>query len=208
MKESEICSILTPYGVSISGQDAFKIQTYMELLSLWGKKIALTAIRQEDDILRFHFGESIFALTICGIGHGRLADVGSGAGFPGLPIKILRSELSVTLIEPNKKKCAFLHEVVRALELRDVDILSAGFEASTIGPGELSYITTRALGRLPKLLNWARAELESDGRVMLWLGVDDYARISTIPDWEWSDPVLIPGTSNRMILSGRRQGRS
>lgn len=205
MKESDICSILRPYGVPISDQSASKIQTYVELLSLWSKKIALTAIRQEEEILRFHFGESIFALTMCGIDHGRLADVGSGAGFPGLPIKILRPELSVTLIEPNKKKCAFLHEVVRALELRDVDILPTGFETTGIESGELSYIATRALGNLPKLLSWAEVTLGPDGKVLLWLGMRDRSKASMVPDWEWSDPAQIPGTSRRMILSGTRK---
>ena len=169
---------------------------------MWGKKIALTAISSEEDVIRFHFGESIFALSLESFERGRLADVGSGAGFPGLAIKLLRPNLSVMLLEPNKKKCAFLNEVTRKLELSDVAILSVGFEVSRIRPNELAFVTSRALGKINDLLSWSRRTLSSDGCLVLWLSTEDAERAMQRPDWHWVQNT-IPRTEKRKIIAGK-----
>jgi 16S rRNA (guanine(527)-N(7))-methyltransferase RsmG len=174
----------------------------MDLLSMWGRKIALTTISNEEDVVRFHFGESIFALSLETFANGRLADVGSGAGFPGLAIKLQSPNLSVTLLEPNKKKCAFLNEVTRKLGLSDVAILPIGFEVSKIRPSELAFVTSRALGRINDILSWSRGTLSSDGCVILWLGAQEAGETAQIPGWRWAQ-APIPGTVKRRILSGR-----
>lgn len=197
-----IQDLLRPYCREVSLEVCDKIQSYMDLLSIWGRKIALTTISNEEDVVRFHFGESIFALSLDSFEHGRLADVGSGAGFPGLAIKLLRPNLSVILLEPNKKKCAFLNEVVRKLELSDVAILSIGFEASRIRPNELAFVTSRALGKVEDLLSWSRNALSGEGRVILWLGADDAETAVQASDWHWVRKT-IPGTEKRKIIAGR-----
>ena len=169
---------------------------------MWGRKIALTTISNEEDVVRFHFGESIFALSLETFANGRLADVGSGAGFPGLAIKLQSPNLSVTLLEPNKKKRAFLNEVTRKLGLSDVAILPIGFEVSKIRPSELAFVTCRALGRINDILSWSRGTLSSDGCVILWLGAKDAEETAQIPGWRWAQ-APIPGTVKRRILSGR-----
>jgi len=174
---------------------------------MWGKKIALTTISNEEDIVRFHFGESIFALSLENFANGRLADVGSGAGFPGLAIKLLRPGLSVVLLEPNKKKCAFLNEVTRKLQLGDAEVLPVRFEASKIRPNELAFVTSRALGGINNLLSWSRTTISNNGRVILWLGAEDAERTTQIPDWHWVQ-ASIPGTIKRRMLSGRPQTRA
>jgi 16S rRNA (guanine(527)-N(7))-methyltransferase RsmG len=179
----------------------------MDLLSMWGKKIALTTISSEEDVVRFHFGESIFALSLEGFENGRLADVGSGAGFPGLAIKLLCPNLSVTLLEPNKKKWAFLNEVVRKLQFSNVDVLPVPFEASKIPPNELVFVTSRALGRIDDLLSWSRTTIRHDGRVILWLGAEDAEKTTQIPGWHWVQ-TSIPGTVRRRILSGSPQTKA
>ncbi|HEV2288161.1 MAG TPA: 16S rRNA (guanine(527)-N(7))-methyltransferase RsmG [Candidatus Acidoferrales bacterium] len=194
--------ILEPYGTSVSESESAKIRAYIELLTAWNRKIALTAVKSEDEILRFHFGESLFALKKWSIEKGRLADVGTGAGFPGLALKIVRPELRVTVIDPNKKKCAFLHEVVRVLEFRDVEIQPTSFEAVSIEAGALSCVTSRALGVTPKFLSWSRSKLDAAGRILLWIGKDDCRDLLAVSEWSWGEPTLIPGTSNRMILAG------
>ena len=199
-----IQSLLQPYYRDVPLEVCDKIQLYMDLISVWGKKIALTTITNEEDVVRFHFGESLFALSLQSFEHGRLADVGSGAGFPGLAIKLLCPNLSVILLEPNKKKCAFLHEVTRKLELTDVDILSIGFEASTIQPSELRFVTSRALGRIGDLLLWSHNTLSREGRVIFWLGSEDADATARIPGWHWVQ-MSIPGTVKRRITAGSPQ---
>ena len=184
-----------------------RVQSYMDLLSIWGKKIALTTISNEEDVVRFHFGESIFALSLESFANGRLADVGSGAGFPGLAIKLLRPSLSVALLEPNKKKCAFLNEVARKLQLSEVDVLPVRLEASKIPPNELEFVTSRALGRISDLLSWSRTTISHDGRVILWLGAEDAEKTTQIPGWHWVQAPM-PGTIKRRILSGSPQTKA
>src|SRR5690242_4781686 len=121
---------LTPYGQAISAQHCAKINAYIDLLMFWNAKMSLTAVRKPQDILRFHFGESLFPLQFLDIRRGRLADVGAGAGFPGFAIKIFRPELGLIPIEPNKKKCAFLAELTRVLDLSAVEIIPEPFEQS------------------------------------------------------------------------------
>lgn len=169
---------------------------------MWRKRIALTTISSDEDVVRFHFGESIFALSLQSFANGRLADVGSGAGFPGLAIKLLCPDLSVTLIEPNKKKCAFLNEVARKLQFSNVDVLPIPFEASKITANELAFVTSRALGRVSDLLSWSRTTIRHDGCVVLWLGAEDAEKTTEIPNWHFVQ-APIPGTIKRRIVSGR-----
>src|SRR5437868_14660211 len=90
-----------------------QIQRYIKILLAWNDKVNLTAIRDPLEILYRHFCESMFAGISVPIESGRLADAGTGAGFPGLPLKILRPGLQVFLIESNLKKATFLAEVIR-----------------------------------------------------------------------------------------------
>lgn len=202
MKPERIRALLELYLSPLPSEIEFKVQKYMELLEKWGAKMPLTSIHDPEEIVRFHFGESIFALSAADIGNGRLADVGSGAGFPGLALKLANPSLSVTLIEPNKKKCAFLHEVVRSLGLDDVRITPTGYECSQIGDNSLSFVTSRALGRHRSLLEWVRGKLVTDGSVLLWIGDLDAQTIRADSGWKWDHPVLIPETRERFLLRG------
>src|SRR3989441_8532941 len=94
----------------------------------------------------------MFAAAKFSILKGRLADVGSGAGFPGLALKIIRPELHVTLIEANAKKSAFLAEVVRDLGLNEVDVVRARYEDLPLGAIQADFIAARAVGDLQQLL--------------------------------------------------------
>src|SRR6266851_5084734 len=99
-------------------EQILQIQQYIKILLAWNDKVNLTAIRDPLEILYRHFCESMFAGISVPIERGRLADVGSGGGFPGLPLKILRPGLQVFLIESNLKKATFLAEVIRELGLK------------------------------------------------------------------------------------------
>jgi 16S rRNA (guanine527-N7)-methyltransferase len=129
MTSELIAKLLEPYaglpigqtgGTVAEGADwpgiCEQLLIYLELIIKWNARINLTAIRTPEEIIRRHFGESLFVgahLGACGT----LLDFGSGAGFPGVPIQLLRPEVQVTLAESHGKKAAFLHEVVRSLNL-------------------------------------------------------------------------------------------
>src|ERR1700756_382315 len=109
---------LPPYDDQV-----LQIQQYIKILLAWNDKVNLTAIRDPLEILYRHFCECMFAGISVPLEKGRLADAGTGAGFPGLPLKILRPGLQVFLIESNLKKATFLTEVIRELGIRDARVL-------------------------------------------------------------------------------------
>src|SRR5579862_4995269 len=108
---------LAEYGVSVTSAIRSSVRAYISLLLRWNERISLTTITDPVEILRFHFGESMFAASAVPIRNGRLADVGSGGGFPGLPLKIMVPSLDLVLIESNAKKASFLSECIRELNL-------------------------------------------------------------------------------------------
>ena len=111
---SQISAALAAFGIELSSDQLSRIRDYISILLRWNKLLSLTSITDQIEIVSRHFGESMFASSVLPLENCRLADVGSGAGFPGLALKILIPSLFVTLIESNKKKSAFLSEVVRA----------------------------------------------------------------------------------------------
>jgi 16S rRNA (guanine527-N7)-methyltransferase len=186
-----------PYGI----ED--QVCKYVGLIEVWNRKISLTSIREPEEIVRRHFGESIFALALGDCLDGRLADVGTGAGFPGVALKLAKPGVSLVLIEPNKKKCAFLHEVVRSLNLKNVEIISARFEEAQIAANSLSCVVSRALGQHTEILKWAKRRVAPGGGIMLWLGRAGSDELGNSAGWEWEDPRTIPGARSRYILKGR-----
>src|SRR6202165_1856911 len=103
---------LGEFQLSVIDEQVLQIQQYIRILLIWNEKINLTAIRDPLEILYRHLCESMQAAVAVPVENGRLADVGSGGGFPGLPLKIIRPDLQVFLIESNIKKAHFLAEVV------------------------------------------------------------------------------------------------
>jgi 16S rRNA (guanine527-N7)-methyltransferase len=131
----EIGGLLAPYaGSAGDGVDwpavYAQLVVYLELILKWNARMNLTAIREPEEIVRRHFGESLFVgrhLGRCGT----LLDFGSGAGFPGVPIQLMRPDVQVTLAESQGKKAAFLQEVVRVLGLR-TEVWAARVEAMPV----------------------------------------------------------------------------
>src|SRR6266702_5710051 len=146
------------FKLTLNEQQVLQIQQYTKILWTWNDKVNLTAIRDPLEILHRHFCESMFAGISVPIEHGRLADVGSGGGFPGLPLKILRPGLQVFLIESNLKKATFLAEVIRELGLRDAQVLVRRYEELGEEIAPLDYVCARALGEFPNFLDWAHSD--------------------------------------------------
>ena len=199
----QIKSALGPFRVNPSAEQVSKIREYISILMKWNKSVSLTSLADPIEIAARHFGESMFASCLMPVENGRLADVGSGPGFPGLALKILHQQLQVVLIESNKKKCAFLSEVVRSLSLASVEVLPMGFEEVRAEPGFANFVTARAIGGFPRLLRWSRKALSNRGHVVLWVGGEDTPAISSTPGWTWRPAVRIPESQRRFILIGR-----
>ncbi len=208
----QIAAILAEYSIVTEATSPLVggIQLYISLLLQWNRSISLTTVTDPEEIVRFHFGESLFAASSVPITVGRLADVGTGAGFPGLPLRMLIPSLDLTLIESNAKKAAFLAEVVRNLALDRVLISRSRMEEfrgalDPSAPAVFDFITARAFGQFDGLLAWSKGHLARTGKLALWLGQQDATSISQRGGWNWSAPGQIPGSDRRFILSGTPQ---
>jgi 16S rRNA (guanine527-N7)-methyltransferase len=193
---------LQEYGVSANSDIRSGIQKYISLLRRWNERISLTAISDPLQILRFHFGESMFAASAVPIRDGRLADVGSGAGFPGIPLKLLIPTLDLVLIESNTKKASFLFECIRELSLVGAEVVRSRFEDLDERALDFNFVTARALGGYERLTEWAQESLAPSGALVLWLGQDDAVKLQNKSSIEWRPPILIPNSDRRTILVG------
>ena len=183
------------------------IQRYMAMLLAWNEKMNLTAIRDPLEVLYRHFCESMYAAVAVPLQIGRLADVGSGGGFPGLALKIACPELQVVLIESNVKKATFLAEVVRELDLSDTRVLVSRYEELGEEIAPLNFVCSRALGEFGKFLNWARSERVAAEQTILWVGGRDMEEVKKMDGWSWKEPIAIPHSLQRFLLVGVREER-
>lgn len=203
LTDDVIVSELSPYGAVVSHSQCDSIRAYIDLLLRWNRVVSLTTVSDVSDILRFHIGESIFAIASGLISKGRLADVGSGAGLPGVPLALFSGKLDVTLIESNAKKAAFLGEIARTLRLNNIRVIRDRFERVQAEVA-FDFIVTRALGQYESLLRWSSRELAATGHLVLWLGLRDAQDIARNPRWSWQSPRNIPASTSRVILIGQR----
>ena len=201
-----IRSALGKFQVLISDSQVLQIQQYMEILLIWNEKINLTAIRDPLEILNRHFCECMYAASAVPVGEGRLADVGSGGGFPGLPLKIIRPELQVMLIESNIKKATFLAEVTRVLGLTDARVIVGRYEELGEEIAPLDFVCSRALGDFGTFLEWAHSEKIAAHKAVLWIGARDLPEIQKIRTWEWREPIAVPHSLRRVLLVGKPVG--
>jgi 16S rRNA (guanine527-N7)-methyltransferase len=195
---------LREFQLQATPAQVIAIQQYMAMLLTWNEKVSLTAIRDPVEILYRHFCESMYAAVAMPSLTGRLADVGSGAGFPGLALKIARPELHVFLIESNVKKATFLAEMVRELELADTRVLVSRYEELGEEITPIDIVCSRALGEFDKFLGWARSDRVAVSRAILWVGGRDLEEIKQIKGWNWKEPFPIPHSLQRFLLIGDR----
>ena len=196
---------LREFQVELTPAQVTSVQRYVAMLLAWNEKVNLTAIHDPLEVLYRHFCESMYAAAAVPLQAGRLADVGSGGGFPGLALKIARPELQVFLIESNVKKATFLAEVVRDLGLSDARVLVSQYEELGEEVAPLDFVCSRALGEFDKFLAWAHSDRIAANRAILWVGARDIDGIRRITGWGWKDPIPIPRSLQRILLVGTRQ---
>jgi 16S rRNA (guanine527-N7)-methyltransferase len=157
-------------GIGLARQQISQLAVYHRELLRWNSKMNLTAIKGVKEIAVKHFLDSLACSKALVLqDQPSLLDVGSGAGFPGLPLKILHSQLDVTLLEPNEKKTSFLRHVIGTLRLSGAAVISKNlrdFAGAVTKPGKFSHIITRAVSAA-QILPSCAALLEEHGRVIL-----------------------------------------
>ena len=202
LSDAFIKDVLLPYGMDPDGDLCAAIRAYIAILLKWNSKIALTTVTEPGEILRIHFGESFFACATAGIGAGRVADIGTGAGFPGIPIRMVSPSVDLILVEPVAKKTAFLHEVVRKLGMSGVDIIRCRMEDLPVDAGSFDFVASRALGNYDDLLQWSEFRLSRNGKAVLLIGETELERLLGKGGWYWDKNVIIPGSTRRFVLVG------
>ena len=163
----------------LSLRQSEQLLAYLDLLLKWNAKTNLTAIREPEPIVRRHFGESLALAELVDelAGIETAADLGSGAGFPGLPLAIFCPEIKVTLIESQNKKATFLKEVVRTLDLANVSVLNQRAEEVAL---KFDLITMRAVERFTQALMVASLMLKPGGWLAILVSAQQVAEVKGV----------------------------
>lgn len=198
-------------GLAALGLDAAlagPLLDYLALLQRWNAAYNLTAVRDPRQMVVLHLLDSL-AIAAHTEGLQRLADLGTGAGLPGIPLAIARPDLQVTLVESNGKKARFLREAVRRLGLGNARVAESRAEALD-EPGAYDAITARALATLPEILALGGHLLAPGGRLLAMKGVRPDAEIAALPaGWRVDAvvPLQVPGlAAERHLVAVSRAG--
>jgi 16S rRNA (guanine527-N7)-methyltransferase len=191
-----LTALLAPYLFSSPPASLYgQLSVYLDLLLKWNARTNLTAIRDPEEIVRRHFGESLFAAQHLGPCD-TLLDFGSGAGFPGLPIALFRPEVAVTLAESQNKKATFLREAVRTMGLT-TEIWAARVETMP-EPRQFHTVTLRAVDNMAAAIDAASPRASQQ----LLLLTSDPPILP--PSFDVHPPIPIPDTQNSILLRATR----
>jgi len=201
VETAAIAHLLQPF-IELDETGLRAISTHIDLLLKWNARMNLTAIREPGEIVQRHFGESLFAakhlleqkLPQTAI------DLGSGAGFPGVPFALLAPEVQVTLIESQQKKATFLKELVHALGLKNAKVFSDRAENY---PRTADLVMLRAVEKFEQALQMAVRLTSADRRVAVMIGsgqVELAKRLAA--EIVWDEPVEVPCSLSREMLVG------
>ena len=204
VNSSRIAELLQPFAgdreLAANVQEQLKL--YLELLLRWNARMNLTAVRGPEQIVTRHFGESLLAARLLlpeqQTSEMTVADVGSGSGFPGIPIKLWAPQVTLTLIESQNKKATFLREVLRALKLDRAEVFCSRAESW----GQTAdVVTLRAVEQFERALPTAATLVKPGARLCLLIGTRQLERARGIlgGTWEWHDAVPIPMSTARVI---------
>lgn len=199
----QLANLLRPF-VKLDEQRLSQTSTYINLILKWNSRVNLTAVRRPEEIVTRHFGESFFvaARLLPSAESQSVIDLGSGAGFPGIPLAMLAPQAQVTLIESNGKKATFLNEVVRALNLNNVTVFNQRGESY---PGKAELVIMRAVEKFDSSLIVAARLMKPGGRLALMIGRGQLERAQgSDPEILWSEPIDIPGGHSRVLLVGTK----
>lgn len=214
MQPERIASLLAPFLASdpLSPLQLEQVANHLDLLLRWNDRISLTSLSDPEEIVTRHFGESFFlAQTLFPAAAAdtpavpSAIDLGSGAGFPGLPLKVWLPELSLTLIESHNKKAVFLKEVIRKNRLMSVDVFCGRAEAfASADRLRAGLVTMRAVERFERSLPFAAQLAAPRGCLALLIGTSQVnSSLRLLPKVEWKAPIPVPLSHSRVLCCGR-----
>ena len=162
-------------GIEVTDEEISKLEKYADLLKEWNEKINLTAITEKEQVFLKHFYDSLTLVKIINLDKvDNLCDLGTGAGFPGLVLKIFFPQLKLTLVDALNKRINFLDVVVKELSLENVTLVHARAEEYGRNHREcFDVVTARALSSFPILLEYSASLLKVHGHLIAMRGLDD-----------------------------------
>jgi len=173
MDQKELENLLTEgaaqLGITLSPEQLFSFKRYIEELKAWGKKINLFKRANEKEIIIKDFLDSLSLQKWLNQGSS-LLDLGSGAGFPGVPLKIARPDLKVTLLEATIKKVYFLKNLIRQLGLTDIEVFWTEKESEKASLSSFDFVISRAFGSLLKFSSSGIMYLKPEGTLLAMKG--------------------------------------
>jgi len=154
--------------IPITDESLELFRKYQSLLIGWNKKVNLISSKDETRIVTRHFLQSLGLLLVFRFPQGsRILDLGTGGGFPGLPIKIIRPDLDMVLVEATQKKVSFLNELLGILEIKNAVALPVRIESLRNDFIPVDIVVSRAVADLRKLVRWSRSCLKKKGGVLI-----------------------------------------
>lgn len=175
MMEHELSARLTACGIPHDAELPGKLLKYHEMLMDWNTRMDLTAVTDEAEMIDKHYVDSLSALAVPGLipKTGTLIDVGTGAGFPGLPLALACPELRVTLMDAQQKRLNFLQAVIDALQVRNVTLVHARAEDGAQFPQyreKFDVAVARAVASLAVLSEYLLPYVRVGGKAVCWKG--------------------------------------
>lgn len=195
-------------GVPLSAEQSARLQAYLALLTRWNAVHNLTAVRDTEAMRTLHLLDclaAVAALRRRGVTVGRVLDLGSGAGLPGLILAAMQPELEVTCVDAVAKKVAFIRQAAVVMGLGKVQGLHARLDGARAHPalGKFDLITARALATLAELCRWTRPHLAPGGCWMAMKGRHPHEELSALPAGFavfHVEPLTVPGLDAERCL--------
>ena len=164
MNKEQFIEEIKKIGINISVDTLEKLNIYYKILVEENQKYNLTAITEEKDVYLKHFYDSLCLIKIIDLNNQYLLDIGTGAGFPGLVLKIVFPELKIDLLDSTNKRCIFLQMIIDKLQLKNINVINARAEEYSKENRELyDIVTSRAVAPLKHLLEYSIPTLKING---------------------------------------------
>ncbi len=172
-EDENLRSLCRRFGVVLSREQTYRLDIFLDELEEWNRKLNLTGLSSRQRIINELLIDSLMPSPFLH-DEGSLLDVGSGAGFPAIPIKICKPRLRFHLVEPNSKKVSFLKHVIRLTRLQDIEVIKGHIEKGENLLDSVGYnaITSRGLAPLPQYLTVCAPHLTPGGLIVAFLGRD------------------------------------
>lgn len=199
LSSNQIRDLLAACGAGqLPEQVVVQMQAYLDVFEVWSRRVNLTTIREPSEVVRRHFGEG-FALANAIPSTADLLDLGSGAGFPGIPIALARPEIAVTLAEAQAKKAAFLGEVTARMSL-PVAIWSRRAEELLRGERRFGVVALRAVDDMQNALETGVRLLRPGGTLVFFVGPQQEA-VLPAADWGEVTRTTLRGCAGGAVLA-------